>query len=160
MPLSTSDSLRLTRTCTTVPSTSKVFPCRYLHFSFHPSTFLKHTTSSEHSTFRFYVAKLFLSTTRILSKICLSLSLLFLFSKVYPWPVLISKNSIPNCSLSSFANYSTLFLFLFLILSMYLFVYTQVYLPVVIPTTEDGGVLHPQLSISYVTVYRRKVFST
>ena len=111
MPLSTSDSLRLTRTCTTVPSTSKVFPCRYLHFSFHPSTFLKHTTSSEHSTFRFYVAKLFLSTTRILSKISLSLSLLFLFSKVYPWPVLFPKNSIPNCSLSSFANYSILFLF-------------------------------------------------
>ena len=41
MPLSTSDSLRLTRTCTTVPSTSKVFPCRYLHFFFSPIYILK-----------------------------------------------------------------------------------------------------------------------
>ena len=137
-------------------------PLRFFHvvtyiFSFHPFTFLKHTTSSEHSTFRFYVAKLFYQLRESFPRSPCLWAYYFYFQRsihdrfLFPRTLFRIVRFLPLRIILSY------FYFLFLILSMYLFVYTQVYLPVVIPTTEDGGVLHPQLSISYVTVYRRKV---
>ena len=158
MPLSTSDSLRLTRTCTTVPSTSKVFPCRYLHFFFSPIYILK--THNFIWTFHFQILcrqTIFYQLRESFPRSPCLWAYYFYFQRsihdrfLFPRTLFRIVRFLPLRIILSY------FYFLFLILSMYLFVYTQVYLPVVIPTTEDGGVLHPQLSISYVTVYRRKV---